>query len=301
MVLDPPSDTDLGQIFARTMYNPSGQNTVPGARIESVLLSDDGTPFVNITAPFDGAYTGLEEAAFVRTSGGWRPDVSDTVPTQAGNRWVAAAERRSKVVIVGDYRDELPGDAGFIANQDEVVLVDERAQNFLGHGIATAVRGRYVTGYDAGFPGLHKLGALEWIDRRRVRLGAGIAWSANAAGDVVGDDRASLDVAGHPMLWHRGRPVRLSAGTGSAFAISDRGTIVGAIGDDGFVIQPGGRRAITRLDTVIRDRGWHVSSAFAIASEGSLLAVASRHGNDPKVVLLKRSPAIEEPFQAGVR
>lgn len=283
-VLSPPSGADLARTLTRFVLNARGEPAFPNSSVQSIALTDDGTPIVNVVSKFTGGYSGSEEASFIRRGRTWRPALARPGAVGAGNRWVAAAQRSDKVAYVVDHLDDFPGQT----TPDKALLLDSKATTPLGNGIATAIRATYVTGYDAGFPGLRPLRAFEWTGRGRVDLGPGIAWNVNAAGDVVGDDRSTVDGVGHPTVWHNGHPVRISAHTGSAFAISDAGTIVGAIDDDAFVVLRGDvHHSPQRLDALVRDRNWHISRAFAVASDGTVLAQASRHGGAPVLVLLK--------------
>jgi hypothetical protein len=103
---------------------------------------------------------------------------------------------------------------------------------------------------------------------------------------VVGDDRGTLKSVGVPTLWHNGKPVHLSHAQGTAFAISDDGTIVGDANSRAFLISPNDpRHRLIFLDDLVNG-SWHISAAYYIAENGDILALASRKGALSQFVLL---------------
>lgn len=210
------------------------------------------------------------------------------------NVWVAASDPRGGLGYVGDclYLDP----AGLVnARTDNLfdVAMVYRAQHtmVLGRGIMTAMSGNRTVGYDnkyvPGSNGSAPVQAIEWTGYHRSVLGAGIAWSVNANNDVVGDNRKTLKSVRVPMFWHAGVPIRLSDEEGTAFAISDNGTIVGEVKSHAFVIRPKDpRRRLIFLDD-IASGGWHISAAYCIANNGDILALAAKNGMPARLVLLR--------------
>ncbi len=147
-----------------------------------------------------------------------------------------------------------------------------RAQHatVLGDGTITAMSGNRTVGYDDGYvpggDGSTPVQAIEWSGRHRSVLGAGIAWSVNVRGDVVGDNRQTLKSVGVPVLWHNGRSIRLSDKEGTAFAVADDGTIVGDVKSRGFLIHSDhAGYHLFFLDDLVGG-GWHISAAYYVAS-----------------------------------
>jgi hypothetical protein len=112
----------------------------------------------------------------------------------------------------------------------------------------------------------------------------------NSNGDVVGDDRPSLDVPGRPSVWFRGKKMILSTAHGSCFAINDRGQMVGDLATHGsfFAQVHNGQAALVMLDHELSSHGrWHIEHTFAIADDGSILALAlSASGSESLVMLV---------------
>ena len=276
-----PSDRELATTVPEAAFAPANADVFAGTKLERVLFGSDGTLFCDVITPFSGGYSGFRERAFRWSNGAWK-QVFSGHPPALKQYWIAAAERISTIAIVEDELDAQPAQSG---DPDDVDLLYQGRSHRVGHGIATAMRGGYASGYDPTTRNPH-LGtsALLWANSRRAVLGLGIAWDTNDRGEAVGDDRRSVDASGHPIRWFRGGATRLSQKLGSAFAVGGDGTVVGAYGDDGFVRFSGG--GARPLDGMVRDRaGWHIFSAFAIARNGSILA-AARSGDAVRIVRL---------------
>ncbi len=271
-----------------------------------VALASDGTPFVTLSMHFDGAYSGNAKAVLV-WDGVWH-SVPDRLPfsnvpgqMEVTNVSIAAASTRSSFAFVGDYDDAIPDldDRNDPHSQADVsgAILDVRSIA-LGFGNATAMRGRFVAGFDAALRTIGEPGppvALRWdcaesvvATRRcaRVALGPGVAYGVDSEGEVVGDDEAFSDgriqsAPGRPVLWRNRVPLKLSSEHGSAYAISEDGTIVGATWPSyagayrGFVADSRSRSPQARpLDPLVTNlRGRHVLAAFGISDSGRILAL----------------------------
>ncbi len=291
--------------FFLSVYNEergtTGFNEALLTQIRNLVVGADDTLYVGVSSSFDGAYLGEQEASFRWSSSTWLPSpsvaIGESVPK---NLWVAAADNSGDVGYVGDrlYLDPA-SQANLSPDALDDVATWVHAGHFtpLGNGIVTAVCGNRVVGYDAHYvpsgidvrPTSNAVLAEEWNGGRHSVLGHGLAWSVNADGDAVGDDRATLKSVGYPTLWHKGKTIRLSSIHGSAFAIADDGTIVGDEESRAFIIRAGDlqRRPIL-LDSWLVGSGWHVRAAYAISANGDILAVASRGGLDHVVLLVPK-------------
>jgi hypothetical protein len=293
------------------------------AYFATVALARDGTAFVTLAKPFSGAYSGVLDSALM-WNGSWHvvPDgkpfdhAGDPyTPTNVG---IAAADSALDFAFNGNFLD------GFGYDQDihrPSYFRDIAAAHFglrttqLGLGTVTAMRGTYIAGADAGLGlGGHAsfpTTALMWqcIESvaaihpcTRTTLGPGVAYGVDTRGDVVGDDEAQFvngpgRGVGHPVLWRDGKRVRLSDEYGSAYAISENGTIVGTFGGEktpqGDIVcgrtsafiadadesQP---HALS-LDPLIRNLGSrHVSAALGVADDRRILAIVGANGDGYK-------------------
>lgn len=261
--------------------------------IRNVVFSADGEPVVAIYTELSGAYWAVQEAPFQWNGSQWTPALPNYAGTMPQNVWVAAADSRGGLGYVGDY---LYLDPASLQNArgDNLfnIAMSYRGQRamVLGDGTITALSGDRTVGYDNGyFPGGNgssPVRSIEWTGYTRSVLGAGIAWSVNVQGDVVGDDRKSLNSVGVPMLWRSGRTIRLSDIEGTAFGVADDGTIVGSVKARAFVIRPNDpSRRLIFLDDLV-SVGWRISAAYYIADDGDILALAAKNGGPPRLVLL---------------
>ncbi|HLI95149.1 MAG TPA: hypothetical protein VKT72_03560 [Candidatus Baltobacteraceae bacterium] len=278
-------------VLAPFFVDPSARNLMA---VRNVVLSASGEPVVAIYAELGGAYWAVQEASFEWTGSKWRPALPDTTGMMPQNVWVAASDPHDGLGYVGDYLYLDP--ASLMNARDDnlfnvAMVYRSRHATVLGDGNITAMSGNRTVGYDdsyvPGGNGSTPVQAIEWIGHNRSVLGAGIAWSVNARGDVVGDNRQTLRSIGVPMLWRDGKPIRLSAAEGTAFAIADDGTIVGTARSRGFLIRPNDTSRLIFLDELVAG-GWHISAAYYIAPNGNILALASRKGTPPQLVLLRR-------------
>ena len=269
------------------------------AHIDAVAVARDGTPFVSMSCVNAGAFISVPKTSALWNGNGWHRTAADAIPLNPANRAVSAADTPTDAVYNGDYSytfanlDELQNTPHYQENETGYTHAGHGYS--LGFGTSLGMRGRYVAGFTAGLNPMvpdnahpRAATALEWADGRRRELGPGIAYDVNGAGAAVGDDEGTFGASDrHPVLWKRGITTRLSALRGSAYAISDDGTIVGTIDGRGFVISGGdvGRR-VRYLDDLLPGGAWHVTSAYGIAANGRILAVGSRHHGSAQVLLL---------------
>jgi len=127
----------------------------------------------------------------------------------------------------------------------------------------------------------------------RSELGAGIAYAVDSRGEAVGDDEPYVPAAGvsplhsggSPMLWHGGQGVRLSTDRGSAYAISQRGVIVGTLSSGPFATSPlngfvayadNSQAGATPLDRLVVNLGkFHVLAGLGITNDGRILCLVN--------------------------
>jgi hypothetical protein len=295
VLLHRPPDSLLATAFRTYALGPNGEHDYSGARFAGVALAADGTPFATLEFPFSGAYSGVEDAVFIWNGRRWRAALPDlALPIDPTNFAIAAAASPSRFACNGDYLnttsnlDAAQSDPHY--QENAALAIDGARTLSLGFGAATAMSGAFIVGYSDGSRSVtftdrpvQKPTALEWMSGRRSQLGRGIAYGVNARGDAVGNDgEAPL-----PMLWQNGRAIRLTDAAGTAYAIAADATIVGAVGDRAFVVTGGDPgRKLVRIDKLLRDRRWHITAAYAIASSGRILAVGRREQGPPRIVLL---------------
>lgn len=278
-------------VLAPYFINPGARNLMS---VRNLVLAQRGKPVIAVYDEVSGAYWAVQEASFAWDGSRWIP----ALPTASGmmpkNVWVAAADSHGGLGYVGDYLYFDPARlTNALADSLSNVAMIYRAQHpmVLGRGIITAMSANRTVGYDDGYvPGANgstPVHAIEWQGFIRSVLGEGIAWSVNAQGDVVGDNRKTLKSVGVPMLWHEGRPIRLGDTEGTAFAIADNGTIVGDMKSHAFLIQPNDpSHHLIVLDDLVGG-GWHISAAYYVAANGDILALASRKRAPSRLVLLR--------------
>lgn len=293
------------------------RNEMQCAYFEKVVLARDGTPFATYASDFSGAYSGERRAPLV-WNGSWHVVKTHGAlhglakPQDPRNVSITAADTTEDYAFVGDYGDSIPLEDLTLAANDPRWMAEIAGAVFswgsagLGLGSATAIRGDYVTGFDAGAKLVGPPNtppavlAFRWeCDQtgagrnqcRRQALGRGIAYGVDIRGDVVGDDESSRDergdqrCQGHPVLWRDGKIGELSNFPGAAFAIAPHGTIVGMLcGSTGaFVADAGDARPHARaLDPLIVNLGrWQVRSAFGISDDGRILALVGNNDDPP--------------------
>jgi hypothetical protein len=292
----------LGRFFL-SVYNEehgtTGFNEALLTQVRNLVIGDDDTLFVGISSSVEGAYSAEQDASFKWSSLVWLPSpsvaFSESIPK---NVWVAAADGTADIGYVADRLYLDPASQARLtpdALDDVAVWAHSGSLTLLGTGVITAVCGNRVVGYDAHYvpsgidvkPTSDAVLAEEWNGGRHSLLGYGLAWSVNADGDVVGDDRTTLKSVGYPTLWHKGKAIRLSSAHGSAFAIANDGTIVGDEVSGAFIIRAEDpKRQPVLLDSLLTGSGWHVRAAYAISANGDILALASRKGADHMVLLV---------------
>ena len=286
-VLPLPGAGTLAPFF----LNPKAANLIT---VRNLVLSRNGKPVVGLSMDISGAYGATQEASFTWVGSRWIPAPGAPSRAMPKNVWVAAADPQGGLAYVGDYLDLDPaslvnarGDNLF----DVAMIYRGRRAMVLGSGIITGMSGNRTVGYDDGYvPGSNgsaPVRAIEWTGYYRSVLGTGIAWSVNARGEVVGDNRKTLKSVGVPMLWRHGKSIRLSNAEGTAFAVADNGTIVGDVKSRAFLIRPNDpSRRLIFLDDLVGG-GWHISAAYYIAANGDILALASKRGALSRLVLLR--------------
>lgn len=255
-----------------------------------VRLGGDGTVAATIALQFPGdRLAGPQQTAWVRRNGAWaRVFTGATLPAKGHNTVIAAVDDAASLVVVANFSSSEPDLSGapkpLHFHEDEVAWRRGSMNIGLGFGDAFAVRGPYIAGRKPGFsPTMtpEPSSATLWVDAKPIRLGPGTASAVNAAGDAAGTDGVN------PVLWRRKHAVRLTTLPGTAFGISDRGTIVGDAGGRAFVATVSRSRIrFAALDDRIRECGWHIVHAYGIASSGRIIAVGSRSGGASEVVVL---------------
>jgi hypothetical protein len=284
---------------------------------ENVALARDGTPFVTLAYHFSGAYSGVGKAALV-WNGAWhavpsgKPFNGVGKPDDPDSLSIAAADTATSFAFIGDYLDSFPTEDLLVAARDpqymaDVSGVEHESRNLaLGLGHATAMRGPFVAGFYEMKGGPPPTTAIIWRCAlsiatlhpcTRYNLGPGIAYGVNSRGDIVGDDEPFLnnelpprERGGSPVLWRDGKKFRLSTGRGSAYAISESGTIVGVSDSGGFIANALDANPRARpLDELIASHsGGHVQTALGVADNDNILAlVVGMHG-EPELALLVR-------------
>lgn len=296
----PPIPNDLiGRHIRSYTLTSDGRKTYAGGRLQDIVLTDEGKVIVTFAFPFSGGFGGLAEASYAWEGRAWFDVLPSANARVSTNTWVAAASR-SSTAFVTDALDQSPAWIGTeeAAGADvsaAVILLRNGAIVPLGHGVATDLADGFTSGYDTGFRisaqgslNNGKPQAILWSGMRQESLGQGVAWSVGHGGVVVGDDRASSTAWGNPTCWSNRRWTRLSPRRGSAFAINATGVIVGTYEQGGFVALLGCRsNAAQSLDGLLRDRRWHIRSAYRISTNGTILALGSRAGSALSLVLLK--------------
>jgi hypothetical protein len=294
VLLDLPSDDVLAPFFRQYLLGSHGEHRFPFKKFTAVFLADDGTPFVTVAAPFSGAFSGVDQGVFV-WNGRWVPAFPNGVPFVSGNAGVGAAQSLTTFVSNGNYSNYFADLDSPQAQEDHVIVTRSGKSEDRGDGDALAARGDFVVG---SVPGHFNLAppvqpnpvATEWLASGPKQLGAGIARAVNARGLVVGDDETSAGDDGHPTAWISGRPSRLDARVGTAYAVADDGTIVGSSGGSAFVARISkGKSVVAQIDDRLLERGWHVVAAYGINASGHILAVGSRQNGELRVLLLKPS------------
>ncbi len=289
--------------------------------ISGLRLTSDGTPFITLATGTTIKY----EWVFVWGGSTWRP-VDTPLPQRYGgprNTTIGAAQTPSQFGVNGDFFDQDRFDYGTHERDptyfaDEASLVENGRILPLGLGDVTAMRGPFSTGYAAPYGWCAQVGApvaVRWTGSDRKTLGSGVAYGVDSNGDVVGDDRvpegrrARNDTQtgcienAHPTIWRRRQKIRITELRGSALAIRN-GTVVGTAGlqlfgpvrrNDVVIAIRGGRAFITKAtDAVGRFRflddlvpnDWSITSAFAIADSGRILAVGHGLGSSTTRILV---------------
>lgn len=299
LILKPPPKGVLYTAYAPGAPAAPGDDAAdPQADYTAVALAGDGTPLVTVSLPFSGAYSGVNQGIFVWNGARWRAALSGRqAKLDPPNVVIAAADTPARFACNGNYLSTFPildrAETEPHYQENAAFLIAAGETLALGYGSATALRGTFVAGYSDGERSVTVSGAavppsvaLEWHDGRRTALGPGTAYGVNAAGDAVGNDDPRRTGAGRPMLWRDGRAVRLSDAPGSAYAIADDGTIVGAVSGHAFVMRGSDpARRLVRIETLTATAGWTITAAYGIAGNGRILALG-HHGHGPPRLLL---------------
>src|SRR5579864_7845100 len=185
---------------------------------------------------------------------------------------------------------------------DEFALLKNGSVTADGVGVVTAMRAKYAAGILAPYGWCGQAGtptALRWANGTKRALGQGVAFDVDDDGDVVGDDRGasteningtitgSPDCRddGRPTLWRNGRTIPLAPFRGSALAIRG-GVIVGTDGFNGFLVDHLPAQPRLRYLTDLVPKQWMISSAFAIARDGRILATGASSSGAPSLLVL---------------
>jgi hypothetical protein len=304
-VIGLPSQTVLARAFRHAVTNTAMH--FPVANFDHVVLANDGTPFTTVSSGFSGAYSGEDKGIFRWTGTRW------TIVAASGHAGeppppdydVAAAELPNlRVAMTRDYSswtfnfDAEVRDPNYQA--DEAWILAGAEPHRLGFGDVRSLAGAFACGY-VSYAYRHAVPqqpdrarlqpiALVWKNDHLTRLGPGVAFGVNVNGAVVGDDRTTLDgvtspgsglagpIDGVPTLWSAGAKTRLADRTGTAYSVSDDGTIVGTFaGARGFVVRGG---ALHELDATIVGglHGRVIAGAYAINAHGRILVMTAGHG-----------------------
>jgi len=291
LVLARPGDRELADAFGQGPV-PGWTPSYPYAYFDGVRLARDGTPFVTVASTFSGAYSGINTVVFSWNGKKWTHQVT----TDWRNVTIGAVDTMWRAAYNANYWNTF-------VNLDEAktdhyhefwtFLLNGQEHTKIGYGESTAMSGDTVVGYSAGLTQSAKPPPLptfawEWLGGKLVKLGPGVAYGVNASHDAVGDNEPALGGdGGVPVLWHEGQTIPLSFTKGSALSIGDDGTIVGQVGDDGFLVRGDDpQHNLLLVDTLLAQREWHVSAVYAIAASGRLLAVGHRAHEGPRVLIL---------------
>lgn len=300
-LLSRPNDRLLAKTFQVSgVLGRKGSITFPHATIAAITFADDDTIFATISSSFAGGYIGTEEAVYEWHGGRWLNAPSwSSMSADGSNFTIGAAASASRFVLNGNFGAAIPdldassSDPHF--REDFAVAVVGHKRLPLGYGSATSMRGQFVVGYFAGersvpnFDPAHAVVAWQWVNGLRKVLGAGIAYSVNRSGTVVGNDCRELDELGRPTLWRGNRQFQLSSQLGSAYAISDDGLVVGTTGNSAFVARTLEKQStfkVSPLDNFVIGTGWHITGAYAIDTKGRILAAGYRTSGSLQVLLL---------------
>ncbi len=249
--------------------------------VSRLRVSDDGsTLFATLTDRFSGAYIGAHEHSFVWAHDRWtklQPPASLVSDDDKGNVSVGAAASARFYALNKDYDNRQLVTPDVLENPAfaaQAALVAEGGTTLLGAGTVEALSGQRAAGYRDAAKHITPPMAILWTRGNRSVLGTGVGFGVNDLGDVAGDDRASWMAPGHPVVWHANVMHRLSAETGSAFAIRDS-VIAGKVGNEAFVTSLAASGTVRRLDRFVGSR-WRVSSAFGISTTGAILAIGQK-------------------------
>lgn len=248
---------------------------------------------------FDGAYSGTDLWSFDYENGSWRAVPALDAMHQGSNLIVTASSDDEQIgYVVNHERDGnyVGSDAqtGLI-DRDEAWIKDGKSDISLGNGTVSAISNHAYVGYDSHFfPApphfLKPPDAFAWVHGRKSELGHGLPWAVNRSGIIVGDNRSTVTSPGQPVAWYHGRITPLSHLAGSAFGINERNQIVGDIETrGGFLATINGRgTSLEMLDNDLASAGygWHIEHAYAIASDGSILAVGKFKNERERLVML---------------
>ena len=295
VVLTTPPEEELAKTFRQAAI-VNGESVHPGAYFVAIRFARDGTPFATVAWNFSGAFSGSDKAVFEWNGSKWVNALPADTPLDWTNVGVGAADMPWRAAYNVDYSNTFPAldEVGRVPHYQEfwTFLGDGEHQARLGYGASMGMNGSAVVGYSAGLASVSQrnLGpcrAWAWLGSELVQLGPGVAYSINASHDIVGDDEEAIGAKARPVLWHDRTKIVLSGENGSALAIADDGTIVGRLGEEGFIVRGGDpTRKVVRIDALLRPQGWHVSAVYGVASSGRLLAVGHRNSEAQRVLIL---------------
>jgi hypothetical protein len=283
--LPKPDTLERGLSFASDL---SGSDLAPSAQFEDVAFSETGTLFSTIASYFSGAYSGVAEAPFVASQDGTWNALRVSNILESGNLTLGGVDEDSRYALNGNYRNTFADLQ--LAEDDpdyqrfETEYVSNHHTVRLGFGVATAANGANVSGYDAGLRSVpsamapHTTAVL-WQNGKRLNLGPGVACDVNDSAIAVGSDGGILGSYGHPVAWIRGAKTILAQGSGSAYTVTDDASIAGTVDGHGFIAlrEPKGFRLVL-MDALVTSGTWHIEAIYAVAKDGTMLALA-RHGS----------------------
>ncbi len=295
-ILSPPSTALLGASFFAAQLDASGRRAFPQARLVSVALAS-GRPIVTIANPVAGAYSGVEAASFMWERERWHR-ILPLATTDRNNYWIVAGSSSALIFGVDDLAEQPSYIAAHSNGYPEAVgtaiLRDGRMEKMLRGPIPTGGQDGMFWGYrlSAADGGSTRPHAVVWRAGVLHDLYQGVAWGANTNSVIVGDDRISLNAYGHPMIYANAHAQMISRAQGTAYDVSGGGFVVGSIARDAgsnaaFVFDLHATPpTLTLIDQLLSGRQVHVSDAYFVASDGSILGLATK-GRNVSVVLLR--------------
>lgn len=300
-IIGPPS----GAIFATQPFGAAAELDATrhpifrDLQIVSAKISASSEVFVTQKHNFYGAYSGVDLWSSYLERGQWHAVPAPKAMRQGLNLIVTApADERHFGFSINYERatNYVGSDAQTgVIDQDEAWVNDGFLNHFVGNGFISAVSGNKYVGFNSHFSpelsnNVRSPDAFGWSYGRRRHLGHGFPWAINQSGIAVGDNRAFATSVGQPVIWDRGRTLPLSSAIGSAYSINDRNQVVGDIFTRGAFLATLKNQKVqfVMLDSILAQaaRGWRVTHAYAIASNGCILASGSSKNDHESLLFL---------------